>query len=99
MICKSCTAKNHLRFSAEINVHFGSWGRLNKPGVLVFPKLLVRMDCGFTEFAIPEAELTRLVSGYDNAKPQDDGRAGSRTGNYAQIARSNPFDDRDRMDA
>jgi hypothetical protein len=99
MICKSCTSKNHLRFSAEINVHFGGWAGLSKPGVLVFPKLLVCMDCGFTEFAIPEAELARLASRYDKTKSQDGRRAGSGTGNYAQIASSDLFDDRDKMDA
>jgi hypothetical protein len=62
MTCKSCTSDNRLEFCAEINVHFNGWEGLNRPGVFVFPKLFVCMDCGFTEFAIPARELTGLAS-------------------------------------
>jgi hypothetical protein len=60
MTCKSCTAENHRKFSSEIKVHFPGLKNLDKPPVFVFPKLLVCMDCGFTEFAIPEGELRLL---------------------------------------
>jgi hypothetical protein len=33
---------------------------LDKPIVWVFPKLLVCLDCGFTEFPVPETELRVL---------------------------------------
>jgi hypothetical protein len=99
MTCKSCTSTNDLRFSAEINVHFGGWAGLDKPGVLVFPKLYVCMDCGFTEFAIPEAELVRLASGYEKTKSQDAGRTRTGTKHYARIATSDPFEDRYKIDA
>ena len=69
MICKSCSSDNSLRFSAEINVHFSGWEGLKRPGVFIFPKLLVCMDCGFTEFAIPERELAGLANGYGKGKP------------------------------
>jgi hypothetical protein len=75
MTCRSCTSDNNLRFSAEINVHFGGWEGLKKPGVLVFPKLLVCMDCGFTEFAIPEKELAGLARGCTKVEPDDGGRS------------------------
>jgi hypothetical protein len=35
----------------------------DKPGVLVFPKLLVCLDCGFTEFSIPKTDLRLLGAG------------------------------------
>jgi hypothetical protein len=73
MTCKSCTSENGLKFSAEINVHFGGWEGLKKPAVLVFPKLLVCMDCGFTEFFTPERELAALASGSVTTKPHDGG--------------------------
>jgi hypothetical protein len=75
MTCKSCTSHNRLEFSAEINVHFSGWEGLTKPGVFVFPKLLVCMDCGFTEFAIPERELAGLAGGYGKVKPDNGGRS------------------------
>jgi hypothetical protein len=60
MTCKSCSSENQRKFTSEINIHFPGLKNLDRPTVLVFPKLLVCMDCGFTEFAIPEAELQRL---------------------------------------
>ena len=75
MTCKSCSSKNREAFSAEINVHCGGWEGLKKPGVLVFPKLLICLDCGFAEFAVPETELARLASGFVKGKPEDGRRA------------------------
>jgi hypothetical protein len=74
MTCKSCTSNNDLKFSAEINVHFGGLEGLDKPGVFIFPKLLVCLDCGFTEFFIPERELVRLGGEYRKVKPNEVGR-------------------------
>src|SRR5271165_6815087 len=63
MSCSSCTSENRLEFGAEMIFHFPGLEALDKPVVWVFPKLLVCMDCGFTEFAIPETELALLASG------------------------------------
>jgi hypothetical protein len=60
MTCKSCSSENHRKFSSEIIVHFAGLKNLDTPPVFVFPKLLVCLDCGFTEFAIPEAEVRQL---------------------------------------
>jgi hypothetical protein len=57
MTCKSCSSENQQRFTSEICVHFPGLKNLDKPPVFVFPKLLVCLDCGFTEFDIPETEL------------------------------------------
>ncbi len=62
MRCKSCKLERQLAFGAEMIVHFPGMEGLDKPIVWVFPKLLVCMDCGFTEFAIPETELALLAS-------------------------------------
>jgi hypothetical protein len=67
MKCKSCTSANQRSFNSEINVHFLGLQNLREPSVFVFPKLLVCMDCGFTEFAIQEADLRLL--GKDQTGP------------------------------
>ena len=61
MVCKSCQSQNQRNLDAEIGIHFPGRKGLDKPPVFVFPKLLVCLDCGFTEFAIPETELRWLA--------------------------------------
>ena len=60
MQCKSCGSHNQTEFNAEINVHFPGLKNVDKPAVLVFPKLLLCLDCGFTEFTLSESELHLL---------------------------------------
>jgi len=60
MSCKSCESGNHRNFNGEVAIRFPGLEGLNKPIVWVFPKLLSCLDCGFTEFAIPETELRQL---------------------------------------
>ena len=63
MSCKSCHSETQSSFNGEIALHFPGLEGLNKPIVWVFPKLLVCLNCGFTEFAIPETELCALRDG------------------------------------
>jgi hypothetical protein len=63
MSCKSCRSENLRNFNGEVAIHFLGLSGLDKPIVFVFPKLLVCLNCGFTEFAIPETELRRLGEG------------------------------------
>ena len=46
-----------------MGIHFLGLKNIDKPAVLVFPELVVCLDCGATEFAIPEAELRLLTKG------------------------------------
>jgi hypothetical protein len=62
MSCKSCQSENQTLFPSEICLHFpGGLEALDKEPVMVFPQLSVCLNCGFTEFSIPEAELRRLA--------------------------------------
>ena len=64
-MCKSCGKNNQSEFSSEVCIHFAGVQNLSKPAVFVFPKLLICLDCGFTEFPIAETEL-RLVAQTDS---------------------------------
>jgi hypothetical protein len=61
MSCKSCQSAYQSKLNGEIAVHFPGLKNVDKPIVWVFPKLVVCLDCGFTEFVIPATELRRLV--------------------------------------
>jgi hypothetical protein len=63
MSCKSCRSENQRTFNGEIAIHFPGLKGLDKPIVWVYPKLLVCMNCGFTEFAVPETEFRKLAEG------------------------------------
>jgi len=63
MPCKSCGSLNQRKFTGEVAIHFPGLKGLDKPIVWVFPDLLVCLDCGTTEFAVPKSELRQLAKG------------------------------------
>jgi len=63
MSCKECKSENVNLFTSEVAIHFPGLDGLKNPIVWVFPKLEVCVRCGFTEFTIPERELTVLRLG------------------------------------
>ena len=63
LVCKSCYSSAKRSFDSEIAIHFPGINGLQKPIVWVFPKLLVCLDCGSTEFTIEETELQVLRHG------------------------------------
>jgi hypothetical protein len=63
MPCKVCSSPNQSEFSAEMGIHFLGLKNIDKPVVWVFPKVVVCLDCGTAEFALPEAELRLLAKG------------------------------------
>jgi len=58
--CRSCGSEDQTQFNSEIMIHFSGLKHLSNPGVLVFPRLLVCLDCGVSQFALPERELGQL---------------------------------------
>jgi len=60
MSCKSCGSDSAGRFPAEIAIHLSGLKNLEKPHVWMFPMLVVCLNCGYTEFAIPEHDLRPL---------------------------------------
>ena len=63
MPCKSCKSLNQSKFTAEIAIHFPELNNIDKPVVWVFPEVVVCLNCGTAEFAVPEAELRELAKG------------------------------------
>jgi hypothetical protein len=63
MVCKACNSNKQSVFNGETAFHFPGLAGLGKPIVWVFPKLVVCLHCGFTEFTVPERELQVLQTG------------------------------------
>jgi hypothetical protein len=63
MTCKECHSDKLSLFNGETAIHFPGLAGLGKPIVWVFPKLVVCLHCGFTEFTVPERELQVLQTG------------------------------------
>jgi hypothetical protein len=63
MLCASCASSNQAEFPAEINIHFAGLKNIDRPGIFVFPKVVVCLDCGLSHFTIAETELALLVKG------------------------------------
>jgi hypothetical protein len=63
MSCKSCSSENQRAYDSELLVHFSGLKNLDKAPIFAFPGLLVCMDCGFTEFALEELQLSLLGEG------------------------------------
>jgi hypothetical protein len=63
MTCLSCGSVQQAELTAEMIIHFSGLKNLDKPGVWVFPKLLVCLDCGFSQFTVPETELASVAKG------------------------------------
>jgi hypothetical protein len=61
MPCPACSSANQAEFSAEINIHLRGRENIDDPGILLFPKLLVCLDCGSSRFFTPAAELPHLA--------------------------------------
>ena len=61
MKCAKCSSHGLADFSAEVMIHGIGSENINFPGVMIFPKLLVCLACGSSQFVIPEAELLELI--------------------------------------
>jgi hypothetical protein len=63
MRCHSCGSENLGKFGAEVAIHFRGLKELDKPIIWVFPEILVCLDCGAAQFAVPEGQLRLLAKG------------------------------------
>jgi hypothetical protein len=72
-MCSSCGSSNQSEFPAEMLIHFDGYKNISKPGVWVFPTLVVCMECGLMQSTVPAPELALLVSGTSTASSVDCG--------------------------
>jgi len=54
MPCNSCGSINQEKYLAEVNIHFPGLRNAGKCPVLVFPELLVCLDCGKQNLWFPK---------------------------------------------
>ncbi len=63
MPCQKCGSERQSKFGAEINVHFHKHEGQESASILIFPELLVCLNCGFTELTLSKDELPLLAKG------------------------------------
>ena len=59
--CKVCGSENLQKLRGEIAMRSPGLKNIDKPVVWVFPDIVICMDCGIAEFAVPETELRLLA--------------------------------------
>jgi len=68
MHCALCESGNQAEFPTEMNIHFRGLRNIDKPGVLVFPKVLICLDCGSSTFTTPKSDLALLARAIPTSK-------------------------------
>jgi len=63
MSCARCSSLNEAEFTSEMMIHFSGPGHLANPGILVFQKIWICLDCGASRFIMPTKELRSLRAG------------------------------------
>jgi len=63
MTCLSCQSGQQAELSAEMLIHFPGLKNIDKPGVLLFSKVLVCLDCGSSRFTVSGTELASVSKG------------------------------------
>jgi hypothetical protein len=62
-VCRSCRSETQAPFNAEIAVSFAKFPTaLTNPPVYMVGQMMVCLNCGFAEVAIPQTELSVLLS-------------------------------------
>ena len=82
MYCPHCASDTQAEFTAEINIHFSGLRNIDSPSLIVFPELVVCLECGYSRFTIPETELSMLAM----CSPKSD--ASTRKGDVHNVALS-----------
>jgi hypothetical protein len=76
MFCLICGSGNRAELTGEMVIHFSGLKNLDKPGVWVFPKFFVCLDCGYSHFTVPERELVSIAHILEISSPTLESSAG-----------------------
>jgi hypothetical protein len=60
MPCEGCGSANGKEFGTEMNIHIPGRVSLGEPGILIFPRLCICLDCGLARCALREDELRTI---------------------------------------
>jgi hypothetical protein len=60
MACAQCSSLSETEVSAEMMIHFSDPSHRSGPGFLIFPMVLVCLDCGASRFNTPAEKLHSL---------------------------------------
>jgi hypothetical protein len=69
MFCLLCGSGNQAGLTVEMVIHFSGLKNLDKPGVWVFPKFFVCLDCGYCYFTVPQRELASIAHTLEISSP------------------------------
>jgi len=61
MSCVQCASNNEAEFPTELVFHFPGLQCLDKPGIFLYPRILVCLHCGFSWFTTSAAEKALLA--------------------------------------
>jgi hypothetical protein len=61
-MCRRCNSNQTTCLGAEVNIHFAGLVGLDRPAVLVFPQLVVCLQCGFVEFDLDQEDIPLLAT-------------------------------------
>ena len=61
LACRVCGSEHVQKLRGEIAMRVPGLKNIDKPVVWLFPDIVVCMDCGIAEFAVPQDELRMLV--------------------------------------
>jgi len=61
MSCTRCLSLHQTELNSEINLHVRGLPNLGESGIFVFPRVLVCLDCGLSQFIIEERELAEIM--------------------------------------
>jgi hypothetical protein len=76
MFCLLCGSGNQAELTAEMIIHFSGLKNLDKPGVWVFPKVFVCLDCGYFHFTVAKRELASIAHTLGISSPTSEASAG-----------------------